>query len=475
MKEDFSFFKTLFDVLEVGIYIINEQRCFCYVNRAYLKMTNTSREDYEGLPVQELINRKIVSNSASEIVFREKKVINTMQDVYEESQLGGKYRYSLIGTYSPIFNENGDVKYVVAELHILKDILDRYQSAVSLSGAPQIVMINQEAKDERQLSIIAESPSMKELLNVARSVANINVSVLITGPSGSGKEVIANYIRENSSFPGDMVTVNCAAIPDSLLEAELFGYEKGAFTGADPRGKVGLIEQADKGILFLDEINSMPLSLQGKLLRVLETGNIRRLGSVKDKHVEFKLITASNADLQAMVQDKLFREDLYYRINVIPLKIPPLKERVEDIGPLGRFYIQYFCEKYSLNKMFGNKVFQFMNQYDWPGNVRELRNFVERLVVTSMSDVRVINQVPEGILQTLDMTEGRELYVIKRNDDAQPAITYDEDFSLQSYMDECEKRLLKDALERYKTTYRVAEVLKINQSNVARKKKKYGL
>lgn len=475
MKEDFSFFKTLLDVLEVGIYIINEQRAFCYVNRAYLNMTNTSREDYEGLPVQELINRKIVSSSASEIVFREKKVINTMQDVYEESQLGGRFKYRLVGTYSPIFNENGDVKYVVAELHILKDMLAFYQNAVSLSETAQVVTISQESKNERQLSIIAESQSMKELLNVAKSVANINVSVLITGPSGSGKEVIANYIRENSSFPGDMVNVNCAAIPDSLLEAELFGYEKGAFTGADPRGKAGLIEQADQGILFLDEINSMPLSLQGKLLRVLETGNIRRLGSVKDKHVEFKLITASNADLQEMVQNRQFREDLYYRINVIPLKIPPLKERVEDISPLGRFYIQYFCDKYSLNKMFGTNVFQFMNQYDWPGNVRELRNFVERMLVTSMPDIRVINQVPEGIWKTLDSTENKELYVIKRNGDIQVPIIYDEEFSLQTYMDDCEKRLLQDALEKYKTTYRVAEILKINQSNVVRKKKKYGL
>lgn len=485
MKMNDSFFKALLDIVDVGIYVIDQQRRFCYVNRGYLKMTNTSREALNQLPVQELIDKKIVRESASDIVFRQKKVINIVQDVYEESDLGGNYKYSHIGTYSPVFDKDGNVEYVVAEIHLLNDIVMRYQDAVSLPGAPHITQINMEPLNKpnnKRVSIIAESPAMKELLNMAGYIANTDASVLITGPSGSGKEVIANYIKENSNFNGRMVSVNCAAIPDTLLEAELFGYEKGAFTGADPRGKSGLIEQADKGILFLDEINSLPLSLQGKLLRVLETGNIRKVGSVRDKHVEFKLITASNVNLKEMVDNNQFREDLYYRINVIPLKIPPLKERVEDIAPLGRFYIRYFCQKYSLNKMFGPNVFDFMNAYEWPGNVRELRNFVERMLITSMPDVHIINQVPEGIMQTLDLTQDRincnvkhSENVERRINDPYGQIKYDEDFSLQAYMDNCEKTLLQDALKKYKTTYRVAEVLKINQSNVVRKRKKYGL
>ena len=171
-----------------------------------------------------------------------------------------------------------------------------------------------------------------------------------------------------------MVTVNCAALPENLIESELFGYQKGSFTGANKEGKVGLIEAADRGTLFIDEINSLPMSVQSKLLRVIEEKSVQRIGAVTPKKVDFRLIAATNQDLHALVQDGKFREDLYYRLRVIPLTIPPVRNRTEDIIPLCLYFLDFFCSKYNLNKSFSEEVLRQVQTYRWPGNVREIRN-----------------------------------------------------------------------------------------------------
>lgn len=196
-----------------------------------------------------------------------------------------------------------------------------------------------------------------------------------------------------------MIEINCASMPEALLESELFGYTKGAFTGALSTGKMGLIEAANGGTLFLDEINSMSLNLQAKLLRVLESHTITRIGATKPIEVDFRLVAATNRNLADCVKDQTFRADLYYRLNVIPITIPPLRERKDDIAVLTDFFLKKYCDKYELKKKFSKRVYKTFEYYDWPGNVRELKNIVERMVIMSTASTITINEVPEGMLK----------------------------------------------------------------------------
>jgi transcriptional regulator with PAS, ATPase and Fis domain len=245
-----------------------------------------------------------------------------------------------------------------------------------------------------QTHIVYVSEAMKKLLDVAYSVADTESSVLLYGESGTGKEVLANYIHTHSKRGSkEMVVINCASLPESLLEAELFGYEKGAFTGASCE-KHGLIELADKGTLFLDEINSIPLALQGKLLRVLETKRLKRIGSLKEKQVDFRLLSAANENLRQCIDRKTFRADLYYRLSVVPLVIPPLRSRRDDIVPLCRHFLRFYGEKYGKTRIFSEETLASLRTYHWPGNVRELKNLMERLIVTHSHTSAQIMAIP---------------------------------------------------------------------------------
>lgn len=236
-------------------------------------------------------------------------------------------------------------------------------------------------------TIVAESQKMKQVLLRAHNVAQVDSTVLLLGESGTGKEVLAKYIHRHSKrFEKAFIAVNCANLPENLVESELFGYEKGAFTGASIEGKMGLFEAAHKGTLFLDEIAELPLSLQAKLLRVLETGEVRRIGSNTDRRMDFRLIAATNKDLEKMVHEGTFRNDLYYRLHVIPIVIPPLRERAEDTVALALRFLDTFNKKYGLEVKFDSEIFAVLQNYKWPGNVRELRSAVERKVISSLQN-----------------------------------------------------------------------------------------
>ena len=233
-------------------------------------------------------------------------------------------------------------------------------------------------------SIIASSPEMKKIINEVLRIAVTNSTVMIYGESGTGKEVIAQFIHNQSDRAGKaFISVNCAAIPESLLESEFFGYEKGAFTGADSKGKPGMFELSNQGTIFLDEIAEMPMALQSKLLRVLETREVRRIGGTKLMKLDIRVIGATNKDLADLVRKNCFREDLYYRLNVIPVDIPPLRTRPDDIRDLAQMFLKEYNMKYSYRKFFSPDTMKILCDYDWPGNVRELRNVVERSVITS--------------------------------------------------------------------------------------------
>lgn len=251
-----------------------------------------------------------------------------------------------------------------------------------LSSALQII------SEGKYSSVIAENCDMQRLLRLAEHVAPSSATVTLYGESGVGKEVIAQYIHQKSKRSNQIfLPINCSAIPESLAESEFFGYEKGAFTGANQTGKLGFFEIANRGTLFLDEVGELSLALQAKLLRVLESGEFSRVGGDAVIHSDTRIICATNRDLKQMVADGTFREDLYYRLNVLPLHIPPLRERKEDILPLATHFLQEMNHRNGYNKVFSPEAARSMREYSWPGNVRELRNIVERMAIITEGDI----------------------------------------------------------------------------------------
>jgi transcriptional regulator with PAS, ATPase and Fis domain len=309
-------------------------------------------------------------------------------------------------------------------------------------------------------NIIANSLEFGKVLQTASSVAGVDSTVLLLGESGVGKEVLAKFIhRLSKRNQKPLVTINCSAIPENLIESELFGYETGAFTGAQKRGKQGLMELANEGTLFLDEIGELPLNLQVKLLRVLQDKKLMRLGGISEINVDVRIITATNRDLYKMVIDKQFRADLYYRLNVIPIEIPPLRKRKSDILPLCHHFMDIYNHKYGINKELSLSTEQVLENYNWPGNVRELENLIERLVVTTSPSIIDANNLPH--------------FLIENDSDINSKIKIDEIINLKEAQELIEKLLIEKAYKKYKSTYEMAEVLGVNQSTVVRKIQKY--
>ena len=309
---------------------------------------------------------------------------------------------------------------------------------------------------KRDGEIVYASREMEEILKKASLFARTEAPVLILGESGVGKELLARFIHRESGRKGKFVAVNCAAIPRDLFESELFGYEKGAFTGA-LKTKKGLFEEADGGMLFLDEIGELPLSLQPKLLRVLQEGKVRRVGANLEKEVDVKIVAATNRDLKELVEKGEFREDLYYRLNVLTLKIPPLRERPEDILELTGFFLKKYSEKYGKKVEITPEALQKLLSYPFPGNVRELENLIHRLVIFS-----------EGKITERDLKELGE----KSN----PCDEFDFSKPLPEKVAEFEKKLILEALKR--TNYvqvRAARLLGIDEKSLRYKRKKYGI
>ena len=411
-NEDLIPYVDILDNLNIGIAVFDCSGNYLFVNTNLINWRNVPRSQFLKMNVHDFLS--VLDVCVFDLVMEQKQRVSRIQ-CYKDVQKIDNTEKKRLTTGTPIFNESGDIQYVIT---MMQDIDGFEKRCQTLMRENKVVVYDQKkVRQADPVRLIARSPVFCQLLEVAKNVAPLDSTVLLYGESGSGKEVLADYIYRNSRRESrPMIPVNCAAFPENLIEAELFGYEKGAFTGANREGKTGLVEAADGGTLFLDEINSLPLAIQGKLLRTLEDKSIQRIGSTKVKKVDFRLIAAANSSLQEMVEKGQFREDLYYRLQVIPLTIPPIRERREDIVPMCLYFLDYFCTKYNIQKKLSDHVLEELMRYDWPGNVREIRNFAERVVVMTPQSVREINSISPGLLFSGRETRQKET----RTDREQP-------------------------------------------------------
>ena len=375
---------------EEGMTVVDEDGITIMVNGAHKNIMGVKGSEIVGKHVNDLVVNGEIQKSASAVVFETKHQETITQDL-----ANGK---TILVTATPIYDEKGHIYRIINNLRDVPILNELYEERMKQAALIDTYRSDIESRTnvERE-GLIAESSEMRNVVTFAERVAANDSSVLILGESGVGKGMIARLIHSLSKRQSKpMMSINCGAIPENLLESELFGYVPGAFTGASREGKVGLFEVADGGTIFLDEIGELPLALQPKLLTFLETGEIMKVGSTKAKKVDCRVIAATNKDLKRMVKEKTFREDLYYRLSVIPVEIPPLRERREDIIPLILFFLREINEKNGSNKTMSQELLHTLERAEWKGNARQLKNMVERLAVLSVKrEITVADMPPE--------------------------------------------------------------------------------
>lgn len=444
--------KKVLDNAYDEIFVYDDNYGVVYVNRACERHYGMKAEEIIGKTFYELEDDENWYPSILPIVYKKKRRMT----IEQKSYLG----QTLITTAVPVFDDEGNIEFVVMsvrdtmpDIALIRNEFEKTQDDLKKKISKRL------QSDEIEIvsgKIIHKSEIMKELTSFVRRVAKVDSTIMILGESGAGKGVIAKYIHSMSKrCDKSMLTLNCAAIPEDLLESELFGYSKGAFTGADYGGKVGLLELADKGTLFLDEIGELSPKLQAKLLHVIQDKQFIPIGSKEIKSIDIRIITATNRDLLELVEQKKFREDLYYRLNVIDIDIPPLRERPEDIVALSNYFINKFNKEYEHTCSISEECMNFFIKYHWPGNVRQLMNAVERLVVTSIKPTIEISDLPKVFFKKLDS-----------NNRYFPE-------SYASAKESFEKELVTKAFKRFKTTRKVSEALKISQSKASYLKRRY--
>lgn len=435
-----------------GILVTDRESNVILVNDSYLRIIG---RDVRGVNFNKYI-KSIDYQKAACLDVLEKK---TRVDFTHYNLFPGK---TISVTASPIF-DNGEVRLVVTNVRDMSELMQLREQLEKKQEIEELFHKYLEGMKQSN-SLVAVSQKMKALLVTALKVSTVDVTVLITGESGVGKEVMARYIHDNSPRKsGPFVAVNCGAIPETLLESEFFGYVGGAFTGAAKNGKKGLFETADGGTLFLDEIGDLPFNLQVKLLRALGTGEITRIGSNSPTPINIRLLAATNQDLEEMVKQQRFREDLYYRLNVINLPIPPLRERPEDIRPLCIYFLSEFNQRYGQNKQIPLEVLNALENYKWPGNIRQLKNTIERMVVLSNGDHLELSTLP--FIKDLSDQPMRN---------STEAVTVNHFVPIPQAVEEVEKQILRHAINQYSSSRQIAYATGIDQKTVLRKIKKYG-
>ncbi|TQR16157.1 sigma-54 interaction domain-containing protein [Psychrobacillus soli] len=415
---------------------------------------------YKGTSIYDLEKEGLLAPSIGAIVLNEKIKKTILQHT--------KTDRVIMSTGYPVFDEKEELLFVVSYSHDQTEILElqqQYEKMERKVKGYQTEVEELREKEFEQNGIIARSSAAQHILKTIYNISKTDATVLLLGPSGVGKSTFARILHSHSNRKKEQfIEVNCSTIPEGLFESEIFGYETGAFTGANKQGSEGLIEQADGGTLFLDEIGELPLSMQAKLLKVLQEKKIKRLGGKKERTINFRLVTATNQDLEKMVQEGRFRLDLYYRLNVIPLQIPSLEERKEDISYLVQDCLQKFNSAYNVKKRIHPSTYDVFTNYNWPGNIRELENLMERLILTIEDEVIYPTHLPANF-NTFQTNSSFSLDNIE-----QPLKVTN---NLKEILENTEIQIILKALKKCKTTYEMATYLGISQPTVIYKLKKY--
>ncbi|MGD8371139.1 MAG: sigma 54-interacting transcriptional regulator [Syntrophobacterales bacterium] len=450
---------TIFKSSSDGIWVCDGEGTVIKINEASEKLNGIKAQDIISKNVADLVAAGLFDRSVTLEVLETKRQVSIVQYV-------NKTERHLLVTGTPAFDEEGSIFLVVVNER------DMTQLNAFREQLEETRLVKEKFKDElaelsmlelKKQEIIAESEKMRQVLRTALKLAHLGASnILILGESGTGKGLLAKFIHKSSKRKKNpFIQINCPALPESLLEAELFGYEKGAFTGAREQGKVGLFELAQEGTLFLDEIGDLPFSVQAKLLKYLDDHEIMRVGGTKPKIVDCTIIAATNRDLETLTKKRKFRQDLFYRLNTFIIRIPPLRERPEDILELVKYFLRKYNRAYKLRTRISPKALEVLQTHPFSGNVREVQNLLKKAVV--MSDNEVLD---EFILKTLE--SGVEK--LTRAD-----IQKGHKLNLTEELLTFEKEILENAIARCKSTREVASYLGISQPTVVRKMKKHGL
>lgn len=438
-----------------GIYITDGEANTIKVNNAYERITGLKKADVLGKNMKDLEKEGFISQSATLMVLKNGETATIQQ----EFNTGVK----VLVSSNPILDKNGNIIMVVTNV---RDVTQLYELKEQLQKNKEITRKYASEIEEMRTQllntseIVAEDHKTIEIIQIANRIAKVDTTILMLGETGSGKDQIAKHIHKVSNrSKKQFIKVNCGAVPASLIESEFFGYEKGSFTGANKEGKIGLFELASGGTIFLDEVGELPMDMQVKLLRVLQEMEVVRIGGTKPIKINVRVLAATNRDLEEMIKKKQFREDLYYRLNVVPLYVPPLRERKQDILPLIKFFLTQLNKKYNLNKVFASDALNCMYEYNWPGNVRELKNIVERVVIMSEDDKIKRSDLPKNIIGSNGM-------IVTLN-------TFEEGINLKETLDSIEERLIKKAYDKYGNVRAAAKSLGIDASTFVRKRQKY--
>lgn len=440
-----DFFERIVESSHDEIFVCDKDGYMIYCNKAFESNYGIDREDMIGKTAMFLNEAGYSNQTPIPAVVKHKKKVSM-----EQKTITGK---TLIITATPVFDENGYIEFIVensrdiSELNSIKEKIKLYENTISSFNKSQSLIYN---------DTTIKGSSMKSILEIAKNVAKTNVNVLLLGESGCGKTTLAKHIHLNSNRAGKpFITINCSTISPNLLESELFGYEGGAFTGANSKGKIGLVELANEGTLFLDEIGDIPKELQSKFLQLIQDKTFTSVGGVKTKKVDIRFISATNVDLINSINQKKFREDLYYRINVVELKIPPLRDRKEDLLELIFHFFKKYSNIFNLDKSMSTEVINVLLNYNYPGNMRELENIIQNILVTSSSDYIELHHLPKSALNHVDFVKDEE------------------NNSLDNLMENYEKLLICKYYKNNPSSYKLAKALNISQSKASRLIRKY--
>ncbi|WP_338669044.1 sigma-54 interaction domain-containing protein [Pseudodesulfovibrio methanolicus] len=460
LQERKSFIATylchIFDTLSDGLYITDKNGITLAVNSMYENLTGLKSGDLLGKNVADLVAQGVFDLALNGEVVQTKKTVTAVQV--------NRNNRKVILIAHPIFDYDDDVEMVVT---YVRDIALISQLKNQVSAQRQLIDSFQYGirQEDSSLYLNPKSAVMRELFRQLHKIAKTDATVLFLGETGVGKDVMARELHNNSTRKDNpLVKVDCTCIPESLIESELFGYAPGAFSGADPKGKPGLFEMANKGTLFLDEIGELPLPLQGKLLRVLQDGEIQRIGATAAKKVNVRVVAATNRDLAEETENGDFRSDLFYRLQVAVINIPPLRERGEDLLELISFFFEQFNTRYKRRVRLSAMAEELMLNHAWPGNLRELENLVHSLVVTCDSNMIQVADLPCSIVAKSSAGDSRKTVTFGLSDF--------NGLDFKEIMGQLEIQILKDAVSAYGSIPKAAQALGLNRSTVFRKLQK---